>query len=123
MGLLFQDESYAVIGAAQEVHKILGNGFLEAVYQEALGLEFRQRGIPYKKEKELRIEYKGQVLARKYQADFVCYEKIIVELKAVENLSSGHESQLLNYLNATGLRVGLLFNFGEASLKCKRFIL
>ena len=89
MGLLFQDESYAIIGAAQEVYGILGNGFLEPVYQEALGLEFRQRGIPYKKEKELRIEYKGQVLAKKYQADFVCYEKIIVELKAVEKLSPG----------------------------------
>ncbi len=90
MGLLFQDESYAIIGAAQEVHAILGNGFLEAVYQEALGLEFRQRGIPYKKEKELRTEYKGQVLAKKYQADFVCYENLTVELKAGEILSSGH---------------------------------
>jgi len=123
MSIILSEESYAIIGAAQEVHRILGDGFLEPVYQEALGLEFQARNIPFEKEKALTITYKGQQLEKKYQADFVCYEKIIVELKAVSIVNSHHESQLLNYLNATGYKLGLLVNYGESSLVFKRLVM
>ncbi len=117
---IYKTESYDIIGAAQEVHKILGNGFLEPVYQEALAIEFTTRKIPYEKEKELRITYKGQQLTKKYIADFICYNQIIIELKALTQLTPDHEAQLLNYLNATGHKLGILINFGEASLTFKR---
>jgi GxxExxY protein len=123
MSLLYKTESYDIIGAAQEVHKILGNGFLEPVYQEALALEFVTREIPFEKEKELRITYKGQYLIKRYMADFICYNQIILELKAVSQLKAEHESQLLNYLNATGKKLGILLNFGEPSLIFKRLII
>ena len=95
-----------------EVYNHLGHGFLEAVYQEALEKEFIARRIPYEREKELTIEYKGEVLKQTYKADFVCYGKIIVELKAVSVLDDCHRSQVYNYLHATGFRLGLLMNFG-----------
>jgi len=123
MPLLYKTESYAIIGAAQEVHKILGHGFLESVYQEALSLEFTERDIPFEKEKELSITYKGQKLNKKYLADFVCYGNIIVELKAVSQLTTEHESQVLNYLKATGYNLALLINFGEPSLTFERLVL
>jgi GxxExxY protein len=123
MSLLYKTESYAIIGAAQEVHKILGHGFLESVYQEALSLEFTERDIPFEKEKELSITYKGQKLNKKYLADFVCYGNIIVELKAVSQLTTEHESQVLNYLKATGYNLALLINFGEPSLTFERLVL
>ena len=123
MDLLFERESYAIIGAAQEVHKILGCGFLEAVYQEALSLEFSKRNIPFIKEKELTIKYKDLVLSKSYVADFVCFDKIIVEIKALSQLATDQESQVLNYLKATGFKLGLLFNFGQKSLKHKRLVL
>ena len=104
------------------VHNELGCGFLEAVYQEALELEFQYRNIPYQREAQLDIYYKKQLLKKHYQADFICYDKIIVELKALSALTSEHESQLLNYLKATGLRVGLLINFGKKSLEYKRMV-
>lgn len=112
MALIYQNESYAINGAAMEVYNHLGHGFLEAVYQEALEKEFIIRGIPYEREKELSIRYKGEVLKQKYKADFVCYGKIIVELKAVSVLDNSHRSQVYNYLHATGFRLGLLLNFG-----------
>ena len=96
-----------------QVYNTLGAGFLEAVYQEALEKEFALRGIPYEREKELLIRYKGEVLKQTYKADFVCYGKVIVELKAVTDLNDSHRSQVFNYLRATGYRLGLLLNFGS----------
>lgn len=120
--LILEDLTYEVIGACMEVHRHLGCGFLEAVYQEALELEFQRRGITSEREKEICIEYKGRALAKKYYADFVCYGVVIVELKALSEICGEHESQLINYLKATGLGVGLLVNFGQTSLQQKRFV-
>jgi len=106
-----------------EVHKELGPGFLEPVYQEALSLEFSDKGITFEKEKEIHIFYKDKLLDKCYKADFLCFDKIIVELKALSGLSNDHIAQLLNYLKATKLRVGLLVNFGSPSLVYKRLIL
>ena len=96
-----------------EVYNTLGHGFLEAVYQEALEKEFLSRGIPFEREKELTITYKGEVLKQTYKADFVCYGKVIVELKAVSELDDAHRCQVYNYLHATGYHLGLLLNFGN----------
>ena len=121
---MFAEEVYAITGAAIEVHKKLGPGFLEAVYQEALEIEFELREIPFASQKNLTIRYKGVVLKKVYCADFVCYGKIIVELKALSKLSGTEEAQLLNYLRATGLEVGVLINFGSSPrLEWKRFVL
>ncbi len=108
--LILAEETFKIIGACMEVHKTLGNGFLEAVYQEALAKEFGLQGIPFEREKRIAISYKGDILNKQYVADFVCFDKIIIELKALSALSSEHESQLLNYLKATGCKVGLLIN-------------
>ena len=105
-----------------EVHKELGCGFLEAVYQEALGSEFSIQGLPNKAQPIIEIFYKGQTLDKKYQPDFVCYEEIIVEIKAISSLSGVEEAQIINYLKATGLKVGLLINFGSKSLEHKRLV-
>ncbi len=112
-GVLFRDESYAIQGAVYEVYRELGSGFLEAVYQECLALEFRQRDIPYEAQKELTLEYKGEVLQQTYRADFLCFGQIVVEIKAVKDLGPEHRAQVLNYLKATGLRLGLLVNFSH----------
>lgn len=112
--IVYKDEAYKVVGAAFKVYNELGHGFLEAVYQEALEIEFQRRGIPYEREKELRITYDGIELKQTYKADFVCYGKIIVELKAVGVLDDSHRAQVFNYLHATGFRLGILFNFGNA---------
>ena len=109
-----------IINACFEVHNELGNGFLETVYQEALEGEFKIQEIPYEREKLLPIIYKGKRLSKEYYADFVCYDSIIVELKAVTVLSKPHKAQVLNYLNAANLDIGLLINFGETSLKWER---
>ena len=98
MALIFKEEGYQIVGAALEVHKHLGHGFLEPVYQDALALEFKARSIPYEKEKPLSISYKDNVLEKYYQADFFCFGKIIVELKALARLTGDHEAQVLNYL-------------------------
>ena len=119
----YKEESYKIIGACIEVHKELGSGFLEAVYKEALGIEFKNVKISYEREKELKIKYKGFYLDKKYFADFVCFNKIIIEVKAVNKLVSEHESQILNYLKATGYKIGILVNFGEKSLTYKRIVL
>ena len=118
--LLHPEESYKIIGACMEVHNQLGTGLLEAVYQEALSLEFQDRGIPFTREKELPIQFKRRVLSKKYVADFICYDGIIIEIKALDQLTSEHESQVLNYLKATGHSLGLLVNFGERLLRYKR---
>ena len=122
MSLIYEKESYAIIGAAQEVHAVLGCGFLEGVYQEALAIEFEKRIIPFEKEKNLEIRYKDHIINKKYVADFICYQKIILETKALNLLNSEHEAQVLNYLKATGLKLGILINFGEKSLKFKRLV-
>jgi GxxExxY protein len=119
---LYKEECYKIIGAAMEVHRQLGAGFLEAVYQEALEYEFIERKIPYKRESELPIFYKGRKMQKKYIADFVCYDKIIVELKALSALTTEHDAQVLNYLKATNMKLGLLINFGKPSLEFKRLI-
>ena len=121
--ILYKEECYKIIGACMSVHKELGPGFLEAVYQESLAIEFLDQGIPFEKEKEIRIFYKDKILDKCYKADFLCFGKIIVEIKALSELSNDHISQLLNYLKATKLRVGLLVNFGSPSLTYKRLIL
>jgi len=105
-----------------EVHKELGCGFLEAVYQEALGREFAIQEMPYKSQPVVEIKYKGKPLEKKYQPDFVCYDEVIVEIKAISVLSGAEEAQLINYLKATGLKIGLLLNFGAKSLEYKRFV-
>ena len=109
-----------IINACMEVHNELGNGFLESVYQEALEEEFKIQGIPYVREKLLPVMYKGKQLKKEYYADFVCYDDIIVELKAVSVLSKPHKAQVLNYLNAANKEIGLLINFGETKLKWER---
>lgn len=112
MALIYNGESYAINGAAMEVYNQLGPGFLEAVYQEALERELLSRGIPFEREKLLTISYKGENLKQTYKADFVCYGKIIVELKAVSELTDAHRSQVYNYLHATGFHLGIILNFG-----------
>ena len=114
-------QTYAIIGSAIEVHKQLGPGFLETVYQEALMLELGERQIPFLREVDLPIFYKSQPLAARYRADFICFSLIVVELKAIAHLSTVEEAQLINYLKATGLERGLLLNFGAPSLEYKRF--
>ena len=118
--LLFEEETSKIINACLEVHKELGNGFLEPVYQEALEKEFQLQKIPYEREKKLNIFYKGQKLDKEYIVDFLCYDKNVVELKAVNNLIKEHKAQVLNYLSATHNQVGLLFNFGVSTLKWER---
>jgi GxxExxY protein len=115
-------QTYAIIGAAMEIHRQLGHGFLEAVYQEAAVIEFPLRNIPFEKEVKLPIQYKGNKLPTQYRADFVCFSEIIVEFKALSRLSSVEEAQLLNYLKATGLKRGLSINFGASSLQYKRLV-
>ena len=109
----FKEETYRINGAAMKVYNTLKPGFLEAVYQEALEIEFKRQQIPFEREKELKIYYDGIELKQTYRADFVCYDNIIVELKAVAQLDDAHRSQVYNYLCATGYKVGLLFNFGH----------
>lgn len=112
--IVYKEECYKIVGAAFKVYNTLGAGFLEAVYQEALEIELQRQGIPYEREKELKIVYDGVELKQTYKADFVCYGKIIVELKAVSALDDAHRAQVYNYLHATGLKMGLLLNFGNA---------
>ncbi len=116
------EKTYKIIGAALEVHKELGCGFLEAVYQEALDREFTIQRISFKAQPIIQIKYKGQLLDKTYQPDFICYGEIILEIKAISSLSGIEEAQLINYLKATGLKVGLLINFGSKSLEYKRFV-
>jgi len=115
-------QTYAVIGAAMEIHRQLGHGFLEAVYQDAAVIEFELRNIPFQREVTLPVKYKDNILPTHYRADFICFSDVIVEFKAISNLSNIEEAQVLNYLKATGIRRGLLINFGALSLQYKRFV-
>ena len=121
---LYSEETGEIIGAALEVHKIIGCGFTEYVYQSALEKEFQLRGIPYEKEKVFNVYYKGYDINinKEFHADFVCYGKIIVELKAVDRFTDEHTSQVFNYLKASGLKLGLLLNFGTPLLGKKRIL-
>ncbi len=118
--LLFKEETDRIIKACLNVHNELGNGFLEPVYQEALAIEFGLMGIPFEREKILKIFYKGKQLQKEYVADFICHGKIVVELKAVSALVGSHKAQVINYLKATNNKVDLLVNFGAPSLKWER---
>jgi len=115
-------ETFAIIGAAMNVHRELGHGFLEAVYQDALAREFACRSIPFERENPLPIYYRGERLDVGYRADFVCFGRIIVELKALAAISGTEEAQVINYLKASGLQRGLLLNFGSSSLQQKRLV-
>jgi GxxExxY protein len=124
MELLLKDETYRILGACFEVYKEKGCGFLEAVFQECLDLEFDLQGIPAKAQVPLALSYKGKPLKQHYVADFICYNKVIVELKAVSKLTDEHRAQIQNYLHATGLRVGILVNFGHfPKVEYERFVL
>jgi len=116
------ERTYKIIGAGMEVHKELGCGFLEAVYQEALEREFVNQGIPFKSQPTVQIAYKDKPLNKTYQPDFICFGEVILEIKAITSLTGLEESQLINYLKATGIKVGLLINFGARSLEHKRLV-
>lgn len=111
--LILERETYEILGACFEVYREKGCGFLEAVYQECLALEFNLRGVPWRAHVPLNLSYKGHPLQKRYEADFICFERVLVEIKAVSALADEHRAQLQNYLHATGLSVGLLVNFGH----------
>src|SRR5580698_148936 len=111
--ILYKDESYHIVGACFEVYREKGCGFLEAVYHECMEIELRLRGIPYVTKKPLALEYKGCPLVSTYEPDFICHEKIVLELKAVSKMTDEHWAQIQNYLKATGMKLGLLVNFGH----------
>jgi GxxExxY protein len=122
-GLLYKDEVYAVIGAAIEVHKELGNGFLESVYEEALKIELADKDIPYLSQVRLPVYYKGKQLPKEFVVDGLAYQRILIELKCVPQLTHIEEAQILHYLKASGFELGLLINFGATSrLEWKRFV-
>lgn len=120
--LLFKEEVYAIVGAAMEVSNEFGAGFLEGVYQEALEIELRDRRIPFAAQVPIEISYKGRRLVKQYIPDFICHDQVIVEIKAIKQLTSIEEAQLLNYLKATGRPVGVLLNFGSPRLEWKRMV-
>lgn len=111
--LVYKEESYAILGACFEVYKSMGCGFLEAVYQECLEIEFEHQGIPYSPQPELRLTYRDRILKHGYQPDLICYGKIVLELKAISSIADEHRAQLLNNLHATKMQLGLLVNFGH----------
>jgi GxxExxY protein len=115
-------QTYVIIGAAMEVHRHLGAGFLEPVYQEAFAVELDARGIQHEREVELPIRYKGVALNSRYRVDFMCFREVLVELKALAKLTTREESQVINYLNASGVATGMLFNFGTTRLQYRRFV-
>ena len=120
--IILKEESYKIIGAFMEVHRELGFGFKEIIYKDALEIEFKSLEIPYQREKLYKIEYKGKILPRRYPADFVIYDSIILEVKAMPMIINNFVLQTLNYLKASGIRLGIIANFGESSFKSKRVV-
>jgi GxxExxY protein len=114
--------TFQIIGCAMEVHRELGFGFLEAVYQEALERELSAQSVVFKAQPDIQIAYKGKPLNKTYQPDFICFGEIVVEIKAISGLSSAEAAQVINYLKATGHHIGLLINFGSRSLEYKRLV-
>ncbi|AFN74521.1 GTP-binding signal recognition particle [Melioribacter roseus P3M-2] len=121
--ILYKDESYKIIGLCMEVHNNIGKGFLEIVYKDALELEFSSCNVPFEREKEYEVNYKGIILPHKFYADFVVYNKIILEIKSISEIANEHIAQTLNYLKVSGCKLGLLVNFGKLSLQYKRILL
>ncbi len=121
--IVFKDESYTIIGACFEVYKEMGCGFLEAVYQECLSIEFEERRIPFTNQPKLKLNYKRRLLKQTYEPDFICYGGIVVEINAVKCLVDEHRAQVINYLKATGMQLGLLINFGHyPKIEHERFV-
>ncbi|TMI95913.1 MAG: GxxExxY protein [Bacteroidetes bacterium] len=120
--IILKEESYKIIGACMEVHRELGFGFKEIIYKDALEIEFKSLEIPYQREKLYKIEYKGKILPRRYPADFVIYDSIILEVKAMPMIINNFVLQTRNYLKASGIRLGIIANFGESSFKSKRVV-
>ncbi len=121
--IIHKEESYQIIGKCMEVHRHLGKGFLEVVYKDALELEFRKAGIPFEREKKYEVNYKGQRLFHHFYADFVVFDKIILEVKGVSGIADEFIAQTLNYLKVSGNKLGLIVNFGEMKLNYKRIVL
>jgi len=122
--LICEEETYEILGACFEVYKEKGCGFLEAVYQESLGIEFELQGIPARPQVQIPLNYKDRRLKKIYEADFICFDKVLVEIKAMSALTDEHRAQIQNYLHATGLKVGLLVNFGHfPKVEHERFVL
>jgi GxxExxY protein len=123
LNILHREESYHIIGSCFEVYKEKGNGFLEAVYQECLAIEFTERDIPFQEKPKLQLHYKSHTLKQEYEPDFVCYGKIVVEIKAIKQLANEHRSQIINYLKSTDYSLGLLVNFGHyPKIEHERFL-
>ena len=120
--MIYKKETFDIVGAAMDVHRTLGCGFLESVYQEALEIELTFRSIPHVSQQPIEIWYKNQYLTKYFIADLVCYNEIIVELKAVSEITSIHEAQIINYLKATKKELGIIINFGTDSLEYKRYL-
>ena len=121
--IVYKDESYAIMGACFEVYKEMGCGFLEAVYQECLEIEFQERGIPFDAQPTLKLNYKRRLLKQIYEPDFICYGGIVVEIKAIKCLADEHRAQVINYLKATGKQLGILVNFGHyPQIEHERFV-
>jgi GxxExxY protein len=121
--IIYKEESFRIIGLCMEVHNNLGKGFLEIVYKDALEYEFRKNNIPFEREKEYEVNYKDIILPHKFYADFVVFDKIILEVKGMTGIAEEHIAQTLNYLKVSGLKLGLIVNFGELSLQYKRVVL
>ena len=121
--IIYKEESFKIIGLCMEVHNNLGKGFLEIVYKDALEYEFRKNNIPFEREKEYDVNYKNIILPHKFYADFVVFDKIILEVKGMAGIAEEHIAQTLNYLKVSGLKLGLIVNFGELSLQYKRVVL
>ena len=119
---LYEDLTYKIIGIAMKVHKELGPGFLEAVYEEAMIVELTNEKIPFENQVQIEIKYQGRKLKKKYRADFIVDKRILIELKGINKLTKVDEACMINYLKATGIRVGLIINFGRSSLEWKRLI-
>ena len=120
--ILFKEEVYRIVGAAMTVHRSFGYGFSEKVYQDALEIEFQEQGIPYQRETPLHAQYHGRLLKSEFVPDFICYDKIIVELKAVQELEDYQRSQAINYAKVANMGMSLLINFGEPSLRYERYL-